>query len=1344
MKRVVVWATMQFAVLALWGCGEQNSREQESGATRSPIVGGTEVTDPTRDGLLQLWKKDKPTDIGKLDGSGFLVSPNSSRSMTSWAMVARHEVLEAKSYSVKLGNGSAAPERKVLLAILKNADPDDDFALLYLGEPALGYGQPLSTLPTADLPASLNCYGYGPGRNLLPYPSRNVFTGDRSTAGVARGASFAVLGRTDPLIDLDWDPSGFRHTILGDSGGPCLWTPTEALGSVIAGLLTIAKTDHGEVTGAYAQSAASFRTWALNSMSPSSTGLSFSLNLDSDSLSDRLTLQSSPTYAVAIDWGDTSKTDSKLDTGLAGYPVSVKQMSLGKFRDNSPADMLLLVGSTPIYFEASPDFGQSCWSLMDCLDSLVCNCNDLLCSTGGVCGTLLPSLGTSPFEGQSYISTEVGSFNSDGYDDVKAIAPDGSTHMYFGSKDGLQPLSAPRGFDFDGDGNEDIAIGSPGPSLYLLYDDSLKKVSHPTRGLVSVLLGDGTRQHFGRGEHGEKWPFALPDQDGSDFGTSFVWGNFDAAGGDELFILAVGTQIANENGKKSSGCTPGPNCTIVEKADWRLYVLSSDSTKNRIYTDADFPISDSYHFVSGDFNGDWFDDIAMVGHGVRMLWGSAAGLSTVPQVFSAAELGLTGTRLTDSTGGLYTANADRALASGDFNCDGVEDLAIGLLPPDSSGAASPFWSGRVLLLYGGAEGFSSDKKLIISEDDFGFSKGRYHRFGSSLAAGDFDRAFANGRPCADLAIGASGADLIGTDPTRYNGAVYVAYGTSSGLEFSNSVRIAREVFLPGNAAKEYVGGSLLATRVDSDPYTDLMIYSWPGIFVVKGGPTGLTRDGQVLWTTSTPGIVNSELTGSYMGSVLGGASSGLVLSALRGANVTSQSNPYGNSNGIYGGLVLSIGLSNSTAIQIDSAKSGPVTQFDLLHPGTTTEPRLNMDNAFTGSAITRPRPPVANRPMWVKPLDPGVLTSTGLPPDGDADTDGVPNAFDNCPLMANPDQKDSDTDGQGDVCFCAGLTSSAGTADGALLLYRDGDHATSSDNQIKPHLQVINTGTDWIELSELTLRYWYTNEGTRDQQMWVDYAALGADKVRGNFFRPVMLREGANSYLEVGFTADTGGIGPGESTGELQLRFSTIDWNAYDETDDYSYDVSKQTYSEWSRVTVYRNGQLVWGKEPKPSYCSGGPYTTGTQFLLEYLTGDPSAPTDNQIKPQIRITSTGANDVTLADLKVRYWFTRDTVSVQQPWLDYAALGSSNITMSAVQLASARTHADSYLEIGFRASAGQLLAGASTGWIQSRCNKADWSNYSEFDDYSYGSSWTPTPSNRVTLYHKGMLVWGVEP
>ena len=70
----------------------------------------------------------------------------------------------------------------------------------------------------------------------------------------------------------------------------------------------------------------------------------------------------------------------------------------------------------------------------------------------------------------------------------------------------------------------------------------------------------------------------------------------------------------------------------------------------------------------------------------------------------------------------------------------------------------------------------------------------------------------------------------------------------------------------------------------------------------------------------------------------------------------------------------------------------------------------------------------------------------------------------------------------------------------------------------------------------------------------------------------------ADHYLEISFTG--GMLGPGDQTGEIQGRFHTDDYAALDESNDYSYDGTKTSFTDHTEVTAYDGGQLVWGTEP--------------------------------------------------------------------------------------------------------------------------------------------------------------------
>ncbi|PZD96207.1 endoglucanase [Paenibacillus sambharensis] len=147
------------------------------------------------------------------------------------------------------------------------------------------------------------------------------------------------------------------------------------------------------------------------------------------------------------------------------------------------------------------------------------------------------------------------------------------------------------------------------------------------------------------------------------------------------------------------------------------------------------------------------------------------------------------------------------------------------------------------------------------------------------------------------------------------------------------------------------------------------------------------------------------------------------------------------------------------------------------------------------------------------------------------------------------------------------------------LQYKTGD-SNASDNQLKPHFRIVNTGDKAIPLSELTIRYYYTLDGGQPQQFNCDWAAVGCAHLSGSFTKMFNSSDGSDHYMEVSFSANAGSLPAGGHTGEMQLRINKSDWSNYNEADDYSFGPAITSFTDWSKITLHRNGQLVWGLEP--------------------------------------------------------------------------------------------------------------------------------------------------------------------
>lgn len=153
--------------------------------------------------------------------------------------------------------------------------------------------------------------------------------------------------------------------------------------------------------------------------------------------------------------------------------------------------------------------------------------------------------------------------------------------------------------------------------------------------------------------------------------------------------------------------------------------------------------------------------------------------------------------------------------------------------------------------------------------------------------------------------------------------------------------------------------------------------------------------------------------------------------------------------------------------------------------------------------------------------------------------------------------------------------------DGQLSLqYRVGDNS-ATDNAMKPFFKIVNHGAQPVNLSNLTIRYWFTAESNTGYSFFSDYAAMGNSNVQGNVVSVQPAVTGADHYVEISFKPGAGVIAANSNSGDIMTRIHNTDWSNFNEINDYSYNGAKTTYSDWSKVTLYQNGELVWGVEPQ-------------------------------------------------------------------------------------------------------------------------------------------------------------------
>ncbi|TAH37175.1 MAG: hypothetical protein EYC70_09350 [Planctomycetota bacterium] len=382
-----------------------------------------------------------------------------------------------------------------------------------------------------------------------------------------------------------------------------------------------------------------------------------------------------------------------------------------------------------------------------------------------------------------------GDFNGDDYDDLAIGVPNetvdeyilaGIVHVLYGSANGLSATGdqllrlddpgmagdlgysahygaslAAGNFNGAAGGYDDLVIGMPGATVYGEIDAGRVHVMYGSPGGLSTSGDVVWNQAQASPGQTVEW--------GDGFGSALAAGHFNADG---YADIAIGTPLEDVGSLIDAG--------LVQVLYGSSQGLQPGSTQlwhqnmPGILDSAEAYGAFGTALAAGDFDGDSYDDLAasapsedldsgVVNAGaVNVIYGSAAGLSSAGNEILIQGSGLQGVAEAGDRTGL-------AVASGDFDGDGYDDLAVGS-PYETVGNVL---AGAVQVARGHVGGLWNGSEYNLLPG-IGSDVGQNDRFGAALAAGDFD-----GDGQDDLAVGTPNEDI---GATQQAGEVEVFYG----------------------------------------------------------------------------------------------------------------------------------------------------------------------------------------------------------------------------------------------------------------------------------------------------------------------------------------------------------------------------------------------------------------------------------------------------------------------------------------------------------------------------------------------------------------------------------------
>ena len=376
--------------------------------------------------------------------------------------------------------------------------------------------------------------------------------------------------------------------------------------------------------------------------------------------------------------------------------------------------------------------------------------------------------------------------------------------------------------DFNGDGFDDVVIGSPGEDVNGIED------------ACAITIAYGSADGFPNIQvihQDTNWIAGIAHADDR-FGSALAVGDMDADGYDDLVVGVPGEyyypndRFCNKKGPDACGSVGAINVLYgapggLSGKDDHYFGQNTSRVAGIAHVGDQFGAA----VAVGDINGDGYDDVVVgspdeyyrpsyrycvryscgqVG-AINVLYGSDDGVTTAnDHYFAQNSSGIIGR---SEVGDRFGA----ALAIGDIDGDGYEDVVIGA-PDDNfnyycrSRISSICGNvGSVNILYGAENGLSRLRDQFFNQNSSGLNELAQDgdKFGAALALGDL-----NDDSYLDLIIGVPGETISGNNNA---GAAHILYGTADGISSSGNqlLHVNQDAFTGSAETNAGFGSALL-------------------------------------------------------------------------------------------------------------------------------------------------------------------------------------------------------------------------------------------------------------------------------------------------------------------------------------------------------------------------------------------------------------------------------------------------------------------------------------------------------------------------------------------------------